>query len=64
MIFDIKLGFMTNILKRIIKKLFLEGKRCPHGSTSWYICPRCKKEFPEWAPFEGEGPYNPNLYEL
>jgi len=55
---------MTNILKRIIKKLFLEGKRCPHGSTSWYICPRCKKEFPEWAPFEGEGPYNPNLYEL
>ena len=48
-----------NLIKLLFGKLLT--KRCPHGATSWYLCSKCKKEHPEWGPFEGEGPYNPNL---
>ena len=41
------------------KEKFVE-KRCTHGATSWYICPLCKLEHPQWGPFEGEGPYDPS----
>ena len=54
---------MKNFISRLLfaLKYLTVGKICSHGGTSWYICPKCKEEHPEWAPFEGEGPYNPNL---
>lgn len=36
-------------------------KQCHHGSTSWYICPKCKKEHPEYAPFYGQGECDPYM---
>ena len=48
------------MIEEILRFFKIKQKRCLHGATSWYLCKKCKKEHPEWKPFEGEGPYKPN----
>ena len=47
-------------MNKLLATLFGKArmKQCSHGATSWYVCPDCKKEHPEYKPFFGEGDYD------